>query len=254
MSINLATVTPACSAAEWETRVSLAACYRLVAHYKMADFIYTHITAAVPGEKGHFLINPYGWLWEEITASSLVKIDCDGNKVGPSPYGVNKAGFVIHSAVHRAKEVACVIHTHTKAGMAVSALECGLLPISQIAMQYYGTIGYHDYEGIALELGERERIVADLGTNRALILRNHGLLTVGRSIAEAFHIMYYLNLACEVQVAALGMGEKVILPEESIRRKVARQNDDSLFDDNDIDLEWQAHLRRAERLDPGFRA
>ena len=192
--------------AEWEQRVELAACYRLLAHYKMTDLIYTHATVRVPGEPGHFLINPYGHRWEEITASSLVKIDVDGAKIGDSPYRVNPAGFIIHSAVHMARhDAACVIHTHTRAGMAVSAVKDGLLPISQIALQFYGRLGIHDYEGIALDLDERQRIIRDLGGFCGVILRNHGLLTVGRTVAEAFSLMFYLNLACEVQVAALSM-------------------------------------------------
>ncbi|MBV8446517.1 MAG: class II aldolase/adducin family protein, partial [Hyphomicrobiales bacterium] len=193
--------------AEWRQRVELAACYRLLAHYRMTDLIYTHSTVRVPGEPEHFLINPYGWRWEEITASSLVKIDTRGEKVGASPHRVNPAGFTIHSAVHMARhDAACVIHTHTRAGMAVASLKEGLLPLNQIAMQFYGRLGVHDYEGVALDLDERQRIVADLGAKRALLLRNHGLLTVGRNVAEAFQLMYYLNLACEVQIAAQSTG------------------------------------------------
>ena len=173
--------------AEWEQRVELAACYRLLAHYKMTDLIYTHATARVPGEPGHFLINPYGYRWEEITASSLVKIDVDGNKIGDSPHRVNPAGFTIHSAVHMARhDAACVIHTHTRAGMAVSAVKDGLLPISQIALQFYGRLGIHEYEGIALDLDERQRIIRDFGGYCGVILRNHGLLTVGRHGGGSF--------------------------------------------------------------------
>ena len=184
MNEELRCLSPACrleqASAEWEQRVELAACYRLLAHYKMTDLIYTHSTVRVPGEPGHFLINPYGHRWEEITASSLVKIDVDGNKIGDSPYRVNPAGFTIHSAVHMARhDAACVIHTHTRAGMAVSAMEGGLLPISQIALQFYGRLGIHEYEGIALDLDERQRIIEDLGGYCGVILRNHGLLTVG---------------------------------------------------------------------------
>jgi ribulose-5-phosphate 4-epimerase/fuculose-1-phosphate aldolase len=167
--------------AEWRQRVELAACYRLLAHYKMTDLIYTHATVRAPGEPGRFLINPYGWRWEEITASSLVKIDVGGRKIDDSPHRVNPAGFTIHSAVHLARhDAACVIHTHTRAGMAVSAMKDGLLPISQIALQYYGRLGVHDYEGIAFDLDERQRIIRDLGGYCGLILCNHGLLTVGR--------------------------------------------------------------------------
>lgn len=239
---------------ERSQRIELAACYRLLAHHRMTDQIYTHATVRVPGETGRFLINPYGYRWDEITASSLVKIDVEGNKVAPSPHRVNPAGFVIHSAVHLAREdAACVIHTHTRAGMAVSALAEGLLPLNQIAMGFTGHIAYHDYEGIALNLGERERIIADLGQHRALILRNHGLLTVGRSVAEAFNLMYYLNLACEIQVATLSMGRPLQMPTAEIEALVAAQTDQMSFDDGDLDLEWDANLRLVERLDPSYK-
>jgi len=240
--------------AEWEQRVELAACYRLLAHYKMTDLIYTHATVRVPGEPGHFLINPYGHRWEEITASSLVKIDVDGAKIGDSPYRVNPAGFTIHSAVHMARhDAACVIHTHTRAGMAVSAVKNGLLPISQIALQFYGRLGIHDYEGIALDLDERQRIIRDLSGFCGVILRNHGLLTVGRTVAEAFSLMFYLNLACEVQVSALSMGAELVVPPEEVCRKVGKQNDQMAFDDGDLQLEWAAHLRMLNAMDPSYR-
>jgi ribulose-5-phosphate 4-epimerase/fuculose-1-phosphate aldolase len=246
---------PSCSPEEWRARLELAACYRLLHHYRMTDLIYTHSTLRVPGEEGRFLINPYGWRWDEITASSLVKIDVDGNKVGDSAQRVNPAGFTIHSAVHRGRhEAACVIHTHTRAGMAVAALECGILPISQLAMQWHGRIGYHDYEGIATDLDERERIVRDLGDKRALVLRNHGLLTVGRSVAEAFQTMYYLNLACEVQLAAMATGARLVVPADAVAEKVAAQQDAMNIDDDDLALEWQAHLRLLDRQDPTYRS
>src|ERR1700722_8206568 len=240
--------------AEGEQRVALAACYRLLAHFGMTDLIYTHATVRVPGEPGHFLINPYGHRWEEITASSLVKIDVDGAKIGDSPFRVNPAGFIIHSAVHMARhDAACVIHTHTRAGMAVSAAKDGLVPISQIALQFYGRLGIHDYEGIALDLDERQRIIRDLGGYCGVILRNHGLLTVGRTVAEAFSLMFYLNLACEVQVSALSMGAELVVPPEEICRKVGEQYDQTAFDDGDLQLEWAAHLRMLDALDPSFR-
>jgi len=241
--------------AEWEQRVELAACYRLLAHYRMTDLIYTHSTVRVPGEPGRFLINPYGYRWEEITASSLVKIDIDGNKAGDSPHRVNPAGFTIHSAVHMARhDAACVIHTHTRAGMAVSATKDGLLPISQIALQFYGRLGVHDYEGIALDLDERQRIIADLGaSNCGVILRNHGLLTVGRTVAEAFQLMFYLDRACEVQVSALSMGRELVIPPPEVCEKVGRQYDQMAFDDGDLQLEWAAHLRMLDALDPSYR-
>ena len=240
---------------EWAVRVELAACYRLLAHYKMTDLIYTHSTVRVPGEPGHFLINPYGYRWEEITASSLVKIDVDGNKVGDSPHRVNPAGFTIHSAVHMSRhDAACVIHTHTRAGMAVAATKDGLLPINQIALSFYSRIGIHDYEGIALDLDERERIIADLGpTNCALILRNHGLLAVGRSVPEAFQTIFYIERACEVQVAALSMGRELVMPPEDVCEKVGAQNAQMNFDDGDLQLEWAAHLRMLDALDPSYR-
>ena len=239
--------------AEWRQRVELAACYRLLAHYRMTDLIYTHSTVRVPGEPGRFLINPYGLRFDEITASSLVKIDVDGNRVGDSPHRVNPAGFTIHSAVHMARhDAVCVIHTHTRAGMAVSAVKAGLLPISQIAMQIYGRIGIHEYEGIALDLDERERITRDLGEYCGLLLRNHGLLTVGRSVAEAFSLMYYLNLACEVQVAAQSMGAELVMPPPEVCERVGRQYDQMAFDDGDLQLEWASHLRMLDAIDPSY--
>jgi ribulose-5-phosphate 4-epimerase/fuculose-1-phosphate aldolase len=240
--------------AEWRQRVELAACYRLLAHYRMTDLIYTHSTVRVPGKPGRFLINPYGLGFDEITASSLVEIDVDGQRVGDSPHRVNPAGFTIHSAVHGARhDAVCVIHTHTRAGMAVSAVEAGLLPISQIALQFYGRLGVHDYEGIALDLDERQRIVSDLGDKCGLILRNHGLLTVGRSVAEAFSLMFYLNLACEVQVAAASMGGRLAQPPREVCEKVGRQYDQMAFDDGDLALEWAAHLRKLDALDPSYK-
>jgi len=239
---------------ERQQRVELAACYRLLAHFRMTDLIYTHSSVRVPGEPGHFLINPYGWLWEEITASSLVKIDIRGEKVGYSPHRVNPAGFTIHSAVHMGRhDAACVIHTHTRAGMAVASLKEGLLPLNQIALQFYGRLGVHDYEGIALDLDERERIIADLGDKCALLLRNHGLLTVGRSVAEAFQLMYYLNLACEVQIAAQSTGAELVMPSQAVREKAARQYDRTNLDEGELQLEWAAHLRLLDKIDSSYR-
>src|SRR5690606_30466486 len=184
-----------CSAEEWQARIDLAACYRLVEMYGMADMVANHISSRVPGEEGAFLINAYGMMYEEITASSLIKVDLDGNILakpdfGDLDYGINKAGYVIHSAVHAARpEVACVIHTHSWASMAVSALDCGLLPLTQTAMRFL-RIGYHDYQGVVLNLDEQESIIRDLGQGEALILRNHGAMTVGRSVGEALHWMH----------------------------------------------------------------
>src|SRR5467141_2315713 len=190
---------------EWDTRVNLAACYRLVHHYGMDDLVYNHISARVPGEEGRFLINAYGMTYDEITASSLMKIDFDGSVVQDSGtgYGINHAGFVIHSAIHRGRpDVACIIHTHTRAGMAVSAMKCGLLPLNQTAIRFHGHIGYHDYEGPAVNLDERVRLVDSLGPHEALILRSHGLLTCGPTIAQAFNTMYQLEMSCRAQVDA----------------------------------------------------
>lgn len=210
---------------EQQVRVDLAACYRLVALYGMTDQIYTHISARVPGTDDQFLINPYGQLFHEITASSLVKVDINGRVIGETTHDVNAAGFTIHSAVHSARhDATCVIHTHTTAGMAVSTLKDGLMPITQHALLFYGDIGYHDYEGIALDLEERERIIADLGQSSALILRNHGLLTVGRTVAEAFNRVYHLERACQAQIAALSCGVAITVPSEAVRERTALQS------------------------------
>lgn len=243
------------SDAEQQTRIALAACYRLAAYYRMTDLIYTHITARVPGEEGHFLINPYGWRWEEITASSLVKINVDGHKVDDSPEQVNPAGFTIHSAIHGAShDAAWVMHTHTRAGVAVSSLESGLeTRLNQIALQFHERVSYHEYEGIALNLAERERIVASLGRNPALILRNHGLLTTGASAAEMFNNMFYLERACELQVAVQSTGQPVRLVPEDVARHVARQYDQTIHEDGDLKLEWAAHLRTLDALDPSYK-
>lgn len=194
--------------AEWQVRVDLAAAYQLAALYRWTDLIYTHFSARVPGSRD-FLINPYGLMFDEITASNLVKINADGKVVeDPTGLGYNEAGFVIHGCVHEARpEINCVIHTHTRAGAAVSAQKCGLLPISQHATYVYGMLSYHDYEGIALEMNERERLARDLGQfSKAMILRNHGLLTLGETVPEAFVTMYYLDTACQIQVDALAAG------------------------------------------------
>lgn len=219
------------SDAEWEQRCELAALYRLVAHFRMTDLIDTHISARVPDEEGYFLINRYGVLFHEMRASDLVKVDINGNIVDPnlSPDSINHAGFNIHSAVHAAREdVACVVHTHTAAGMAVAAMEEGLLPISQHALKYYGCLSYHDYEGIALNPDERSRLVADLGDNQAMILRNHGLLAVGGSIAEAFNQLYFLERACQAQVAALAGGRQLRFPPREVCELTARQHRDEI--------------------------
>ena len=238
---------------EWETRVDLAACYRLAAHYRMTDLIYTHISARVPGPDHHFLINAFGLTWDEISASTLVKVTLEGEIVDdPTGLGINRAGYVIHSAVHRARpDVQCVMHTHTGAGIAVSAQEHGLLPLSQHAMRFTGAVGYHEYEGLALELDEQARLVRDLGPHKAMILRNHGLLTCGASIAEAFDLMYYLERACQSQVTALSGGAKVHLPPREVAEKTARQFAGLAYKERRV--EWNAHLRMLDRTEPSYK-
>jgi ribulose-5-phosphate 4-epimerase/fuculose-1-phosphate aldolase len=241
------------SAQEWETRVDLAACYRLAAHYRMTDLIYTHISARVPGPEHHFLINAFGLLWSEISASTLVKVTLDGEIVDdPTGSGINRAGYVIHSAVHRAREdVQCVMHTHTAAGIAVSAQEQGLLPMSQHAMRFTNSIGYHDYEGLALELDEQTRLVNDLGSHKAMILRNHGLLTCAESIPEAFDLMYYLERACQSQVTAMAGGAKLRMPPQEVAAKTAAQFKGLPYKQKRT--EWKAHLRMLDAADPSYR-
>ena len=198
------------SAEEWQLRVDLAACYRLVALYGWSDLVFTHITARVPGPEHHFLINPYGLMFDEITASSLVKIDGQCNKIIDSPFPVNPAGFVIHSAVHEAREdISCVLHTHTRAGVAVSAQRCGILPISQQSTFILASLGYHDYEGVAFRADEKPRLQKSLGHATHLVLRNHGLLTVGKTIADAFLNMYRFESTCQIQTTAQAGGELI---------------------------------------------
>ncbi len=240
------------SDAEIQIRRDLAAAYRLVALYGMDDSIYTHISARVPGQLDQFLINPFGMLFRDITASSLVKIDLDGRLVEPSVHDVNPAGFTIHSAVHAARhDAVCVLHTHTVAGVAVSSLACGLQPCNQWALQFHNRVRYHDFEGIALHHDERTRLVADLGpTARALILRNHGLVTLGRSVAEAFILMHNLERACRVQVAIQGTGQPTYPVPEEVQELTARQyegGDTNRLASAPTDpyaREWRAMLQR----------
>ncbi|MSO76013.1 MAG: class II aldolase/adducin family protein [Alphaproteobacteria bacterium] len=248
------------SAAEWRVRVDLAALYRLVAHYGWDDLVFTHLSARVPGPEQHFLINPYGLMFDEITASSLVKVDLEGNVVLESPYGVNAAGFVIHSAIHMAREDAhAVIHLHTDDGTAVSAQKDGLLMITQTAMNAGYDLAYHDYEGIAFDFDERERLVADLGAKTSMILRNHGTLTVGRTCAEAFVRIFGLERACTMQVRALAGGVAINWPAPGAAEKVAQQNRQSSQMAGDetetyaAKLAWPALMRRLDKLDPSFR-
>ncbi|HYM04858.1 MAG TPA: class II aldolase/adducin family protein [Stellaceae bacterium] len=237
---------------EREMRVALAACYRLIAHFGMDDLVFTHISARVPERPDHFLINPYGLMFHEITASSLVEIDHDGNIVKDTGYPVNKAGFVIHSAVHAARpEINCVLHTHTRAGIAVSCLAEGLQPIYQAALSFYGRVAYHDYEGIALELDERARLVGDLGDKSVMILRNHGLLTAGRTVQEAFAQMYYLEQACRVQLDLMATGGKLNHLSKEVSEHTAQQFRDSPTPCGD--REWPALLRLLDAKDPSYR-
>ena len=241
---------------EWEARVKLAACYRLTERYGMSDMIYTHISARVPGTE-HFLINPYGLLFGEITASCLIKVDLDGTVVlQPDEalgYPVNHAGFVIHSAVHAARhEAACVMHTHSRAGIAVSAMKCGLLPLSQHAMRFFGRLGYHDYEGPAVDLDERARLVGDLGSHEAMVLRNHGLLTVGHTVEETFNLMYWLEMACKSQVDIMACNTEISLPSAAIAEKAAHLYHRDTRRPFGIH-EWQAMLRLLDRTSPGYR-
>jgi len=249
------------SSIEQQLRVELAACYRLIAHFRMSDLIFTHISVRIPGPEHHFLINPYGLMFDEITASNLVKIGLDGRAVEASPYAVNPAGFVIHSAIHGAREDAqCVLHTHTRAGCAVAALECGLLPVNQISMEFYGKVAYHDYEGVALDMDEQQRLVHDLGDKPVLMLRNHGLLTVGETVSQAFLRMYYLEKACDIQIAAQACGT-LILPPADVCEYTERQFNDpgrpleegELVDLDAMQLAWAALLRLLDRVSPGFR-
>ena len=230
---------------EWQTRVDLAACYRLVDRYGMTDMIYNHISARVPGPEHHLLINLYGLTYREITASSLVRIDLDGEILWKpeTDYGVNKSGYVIHGCIHRArKEVACVIHTHTSAGMAVSAMKCGLLPLTQTSIRFVGHIGYHDYEGPATDLEERERLVRDLGPHDAMILRSHGLLTCGPTIQQAFNTMYQLETSCRAQVDAMAARTELVMPSAQILEKTAHLYQPGTRRPYGI-LEWPAMLR-----------
>lgn len=240
---------------EWETRVDLAAAYRLVALYGWDDLIFTHLSARVPGPDHHFLINPYDMMFEEITASSLVKIDVEGHPVGKSDHPVNPAGFTIHSAIHMAREdAASVMHLHTPYGQAVSAMEFGLLPNTQTAMIAKHNVAYHDYEGIATDLDERERLVEDLGDKHALILRNHGTLAVGTSVGDCFLRLYFLERACQAQVFMLSAGrDNIYNPPQGTEEKVAGQTPPGVMAMAAERLAWPALLRKLDRIDASFR-
>ena len=238
---------------EWEARVNLAACYRLMHEFGMTEMIANHISARVPGTPDQFLINPYGMLYEEMTASSMIRIDIDGNILfNATEYGINQAGYVIHSAVHSARhDVDCVIHTHTLAGMAVSAMKTGLLPLAQTAMRF-GDVAYHDYEGPALNLDERARLVADLRDREAMILRNHGLLTVGPSIPESFNNMFRLERACQLQVTTLSCNAEIILPPAEIVKQTQDGFKPGVRRRWGL-IEWPALLRKLDKIDPSYR-
>lgn len=241
------------SEAEWLQRVDLAACYRLVAMFGWDDLIFTHVSARLPGSEHHFLINPYGLMFSEITASSLVKVDLQGNKVVDSPYEINPAGFTIHSAVHAAREDAnCVLHVHSINGVAVAAQQDGVLPLSQHSIFVLSSLAYHDYEGVALQEDEKPRLVGDLGEKRFLMLRNHGLLTVGRSVAEAFVAMYFFETTCMIQVRAMSGGQPL--------RRISQQIIDGAPTQWEQvtrgaggGLAWPALLRKLDRADSSYR-
>jgi len=238
---------------ERAARVELAACYRLIAHFRMTDLVYTHISARVPGTE-HFLLNPYGLLFEEVTASNLVRIDVDGNPVGTQRYQANKAGFIIHSAVHMARpDAMCVWHMHTLAGMAVSAQDEGLLPAHMYSHNFWNRLSYHDFEGPSMRLDERRRLVSSFGSeNQALILRNHGLLTVGRAIPEAFIRFWRLNRACEIQLAA--QSAKLRLPSPEVCEASFAMGEEFLTDQADLgQLEFDSILRKIESKDASYK-
>jgi ribulose-5-phosphate 4-epimerase/fuculose-1-phosphate aldolase len=248
---------------ERKLRVELACLYRIIDHLGWSELIWTHTTVRVPGPEHHFLINPYGLRFDEIRASDLVKVDLDGNRVDGGDGEFNPAGFVIHSSIHMTREDAqCVMHTHTIAGMAVAALECGLLPIGMYALGYDHQVSYHDFEGPSVEQDERERLARDLGRNHVMILRNHGLLTCGRTIAQAFVRMYRLERACQVQLAAQATGAKLIVPPDAVRQVSARLSDDFLEIDGEggkgryskrANPEFAAMMRLMDEKDPSYR-
>lgn len=256
MSIATATIHSSLrekvSEAEWKTRVDLACAYRLVAHYGWDDLIFTHLSARIPGPEEHFLINPFGLMFEEVTASSLVKVDLHGNIVMASPYPINPAGYTIHSCVHEARpDVGAVMHTHTVAGVAVSALKEGLLPLSQTALGFYNAVRYHDYEGIALVEDEKPRLAANLGDGTAMILRSHGLLTASATVAETFLVLFFLQKACEIQLAAQASGRELIHQPQSMADLVAQQSMSSFG--IAAQMSWTALMRKMDRLDAGYR-
>ena len=237
--------------AERQVRIDLAACYRLVAHFGMDDIVYTHITARVPGTPDQFLINPFGSTFREVTASSLVKIDVEGNVLAPRGAKINPAGYVVHSAIHMLRhDAGCVLHTHTPAGMAVATMKDGLLPLNQKSMMFYNRIAYHDYEGLAFSNEERARLQRDLGPHKAMILRHHGLLVLGDDCADAFSRMWSLEVACRLQVQALSLNREITLPDPQVCEHTARQFD--AYPEPPRSREWPGLLRLLDRLDPSY--
>jgi len=238
---------------EWQTRIDLAACYRMVAHYGWDDLVFTHISARVPGPQHHFLINPYGMLFEEVTASSLVKVDLQGNKAMPSDFDINPAGFVIHSAVHEARDDAkCVMHLHTTAGVAISTLKEGLKPYSQQSLFALASLSYHEYEGVALNVEEKARLVADLGSTNFMILRNHGLLTCTDSIPDTFLAMFILQRACEIQLKAQATNEPLVTINAQILAGIKMQASE-VTNAAGGKLAWPGILRKLDRMCPDFK-
>ena len=240
------------SAEEWQVRQDLAAAYRLVAHYGWDDMVFTHLSARVPGPDDHFLLNPFGFMFEEVTASSLVKVDGEGNILLDNGHQVNAAGFTIHSAVHMARHDAhAVMHLHTDSGVAVSSMDCGFLPLNQHALFVYHDVTYHEWEGVALNLDERERLVADLGQHHLMVLRNHGTLALGGSVASCFLRMYYLERACKIQVSALAGAEPYMPPQNAIDM-MQETFDNPASWEGLSGTAWAALRRLADRLDPGY--
>lgn len=251
--MNIASLKEVVSAEEWQLRVDLAAAYRLVAMYGWSDLVFTHISARVPGPEHHFLINPYGLMFDEITASSLVKVDQDCNKIIDSPFPVNPAGFTIHSCIHAAREdVGCVLHTHSRAGVAVSAQKCGVLPISQQSTFVLASLAYHDYEGVALRDDEKPRLVRDMGDKNFLVLRNHGLLTVGKTVADAFLSMYTFENTCRIQIDAQAGGELVQIDPRILQGLAQVMK--TVTAGQGANIAWPALLRRLDRTDPSYKS
>jgi ribulose-5-phosphate 4-epimerase/fuculose-1-phosphate aldolase len=254
------TAATAINPKEWELRVQLAAAYRIIDHLGWSELIWTHTTVRVPGPEHHFLINPYGLRFDEVCASNLVKVDMDGNIIGDQNQEINPAGFVIHSAIHMVRQdVQCIMHTHTLAGMAIAALQQGLLPISMYALGYYDRVAYHDFEGPSLDLDERQRLAANLSDKNVLILKTHGLLTCGQTVAQAFVRMFRLERACQVQLAAQSTGSPLIVPPKDVCELSAERSDDFLVSEGgkgysrNPNPEFDALVRLMDRKDPSYR-